>query len=456
MRPPSDGGQSIEHEVVPVDPGQRVAQPVDVVVVEPVVRGRALGPDEHVEAVVRPRGEHGRRRHGRGAGRRRARTRRRPVCGRAPSAMVLSPWGSRSMTSVRRPRSSAADARPRVTDVLPTPPLRLHTPSTSTCATVSGHGLRDENRRPDIGRSVAGGTAALVRTDWTMSTRLTRWGHACIRLDRGDDRLVIDPGAFSDARPAPSTASRPSSSRTSTPTTSAIEPRRRGGPGGRRRVGARSRSSTSWSPRARRPTACTSWPRGDAITAGGFDVAGAGGVARADPPGRPARAQRRLPRRAASCTRATRTSTPAGAHGRRAAARRSAAPWLKLGEVVDYVRSVQPGRLVVIHDALLSASAGAGDRRCSAGSAARATRSRSTPARASTSELRRRTAGARSVNVSEGDQRDASPRGTRCPSSSTTRPCRRDRRRRSPTSRARSPTPRARRHAGRPTARDEP
>ena len=31
------------------------------------------------------------------------------------------------------------------------------------------------------------------------------------------------------------------------------------------------------------------------------------------------------------------------------------APWLKLGEVVDYVRSVGPGRIVVVHDALLSA-----------------------------------------------------------------------------------------------------
>ena len=31
------------------------------------------------------------------------------------------------------------------------------------------------------------------------------------------------------------------------------------------------------------------------------------------------------------------------------------APWLKLGEVVDYVRSVGPRRIVVVHDALLSA-----------------------------------------------------------------------------------------------------
>ena len=31
-------------------------------------------------------------------------------------------------------------------------------------------------------------------------------------------------------------------------------------------------------------------------------------------------------------------------------------PWLKVGEVVDYVRSVSPGRVVAIHDAQLSAA----------------------------------------------------------------------------------------------------
>ena len=31
------------------------------------------------------------------------------------------------------------------------------------------------------------------------------------------------------------------------------------------------------------------------------------------------------------------------------------APWLKLGDVVDYVRSVRPRRAVVVHDAMLSA-----------------------------------------------------------------------------------------------------
>ncbi|ROS30620.1 MBL fold metallo-hydrolase [Cellulomonas sp. PhB150] len=31
-----------------------------------------------------------------------------------------------------------------------------------------------------------------------MTTTLTRWSHACIRLDRGSDVLVIDPGMFTD------------------------------------------------------------------------------------------------------------------------------------------------------------------------------------------------------------------------------------------------------------------
>ena len=66
------------------------------------------------------------------------------------------------------------------------------------------------------------------------------------------------------------------------------------------------------------------------------------------------------------------------------------APWLKLGEVVDYVRSVGPGRIVVVHDALLSAI-GQGMAIGAARPAGRrgGARSRSTPARASTSEAAR-------------------------------------------------------------------
>ena len=32
----------------------------------------------------------------------------------------------------------------------------------------------------------------------TSTTEITHWGHACVRLERGGRRLVIDPGTFSD------------------------------------------------------------------------------------------------------------------------------------------------------------------------------------------------------------------------------------------------------------------
>jgi L-ascorbate metabolism protein UlaG (beta-lactamase superfamily) len=38
--------------------------------------------------------------------------------------------------------------------------------------------------------------------------QLTKFGHACVRIDDGDQRLVIDPGGLTD--PAALTAPRPS------------------------------------------------------------------------------------------------------------------------------------------------------------------------------------------------------------------------------------------------------
>ena len=48
------------------------------------------------------------------------------------STVEALPCGSRSTTSVRTPRSQAAPASPRTIEVLPTPPLRLTTLTTST------------------------------------------------------------------------------------------------------------------------------------------------------------------------------------------------------------------------------------------------------------------------------------------------------------------------------------
>ena len=243
-----------------------------------------------------------------------------PVSGRAPSAIVLSPCGSMSMTSVRSPRSSAADARPRVIDVLPTPPLRLHTPSTSTGDTVSG---RRVARR--IARRHA--QACRRRAAWSgqtaaMSTRLTRWGHACIRLDRGDDRLVIDPGVFSDLRRcARRRRGRPGHPRARRPPRDRAG--RRGGPGGRR-CGHRSRSSTLLVAAGAPADRAARRPRRRHRHGRRLRGRGAGGVARPDP--------RRTSR---ACTNVGYLVAgvlhpgdayvdPAGRPGRRAAARRSA------------------------------------------------------------------------------------------------------------------------------------
>ena len=185
-----------------------------------------------------------------------------------------------------------------------------------------------------------------------MSIRLTRWGHACIRLDRGDDRLVIDPGVFSDLPGALDGVGAVLVTHEH-PDHLATEPLVEAVQGGGVQV---------WAPQpvvdalvgAGAPADRVHPVRaGETFAAGGFDVAALGewhalihpdvprihnvgylvegvlhpGDAYVDPAG----------------ARVDVLCTPLGA------------PWLKLGEVVDYVRSIVPGRTVVIHDALLSA-----------------------------------------------------------------------------------------------------
>jgi L-ascorbate metabolism protein UlaG (beta-lactamase superfamily) len=185
-----------------------------------------------------------------------------------------------------------------------------------------------------------------------MSIRLTRWGHACIRLDRGDDHLVIDPGVFSDL-PSALDGVEAVLVTHEHPDHLATEPL----------VEAVQRGEVQvWAPQSvvdalvgAGATSDRVHPvrAGETFTAGGFDVAALGewhalihpdvprihnvgflvegvlhpGDAYIDPAG----AQVDV------------LCTPLGA------------PWLKLGEVVDYVRSVGPARSVVIHDAMLSA-----------------------------------------------------------------------------------------------------
>ncbi|GEL97218.1 MBL fold metallo-hydrolase [Cellulomonas terrae] len=184
-----------------------------------------------------------------------------------------------------------------------------------------------------------------------MSIRLTRWGHACIRLDRGPDRLVIDPGVFSDL-PSALDGVEAVLVTHEHPDHVATEPLVEAVQGG----------VDVWAPQsvvdvlveAGAPEDRVHPVRaGETFSAGGFDVAALGewhAVVHQD-----------VPRIHNVGYLVEGVLHPGDAYVDPAGATVDVlcaplgAPWLKLGEVVDYVRSIGPGRVVVVHDALLSA-----------------------------------------------------------------------------------------------------
>jgi len=186
-------------------------------------------------------------------------------------------------------------------------------------------------------------------------TRLTRWGHACVRLDRDSATLVVDPGAFSSLDGALAG------------TTAVLVTHEHADHLDVERVASATRDGVDvWAPQPvvdMLAAAGATTDRlhvvraGDTFTAGGFDVRVLGewhelihadvprvanvgylvgtvlhpGDAYVDPEGAPVDV----------------LLAPVGA------------PWLRLGEVVDYVRRVRPRQVVVVHDAL-SSDAGRG------------------------------------------------------------------------------------------------
>lgn len=183
-----------------------------------------------------------------------------------------------------------------------------------------------------------------------MTTTLTRWSHACIRLERGSDVLVIDPGTFTDhsAALAGAPAILITHEHVDHLDVAAV-------------AAAVTAGAQVWGPAAAlelltaagvAPDALHAVVGGDVITAGGFEVRVVGEWHAQIHPDIPLvtnvgyLVERVLHPGDAFVT------VEAGAVDVLLAP--IAGPWLKVSEAIDYVRAVAPARAVVIHDAPLS------------------------------------------------------------------------------------------------------
>lgn len=183
-----------------------------------------------------------------------------------------------------------------------------------------------------------------------MTTTLTRWSHACIRLERGSDVLVIDPGVFTDHGQALAGAHAILITHEHVDHLD-VEA-----------VAAAVKSGAEvWGPAAAlalltdaevAPDALHAVAGGDTITAGGFEVKVVGEWHAQIHPDIPlVHNVGYLVERVLHPGDAFVTVEPGAVDVLLAPI---AGPWLKLSEAIDYVRAVAPSRAVVIHDAPLS------------------------------------------------------------------------------------------------------
>ncbi|MGV8977471.1 MAG: MBL fold metallo-hydrolase [Cellulomonas sp.] len=184
-------------------------------------------------------------------------------------------------------------------------------------------------------------------------TTLTRWGHACVRLERAGSCLVIDPGSFSDLSVLDSadavlvthehgdhvvveqlsrTLANHSQLQVWAPT-AVVEQLDRAGADPERLHAVRG---------------------GATFAAAGFDVEALGEWHELVHPDIPRIANVAYLIDGAVLHPGDSFTLPPAAASIDVLLAPVSAPWLKLAEVVDYVRAVQPRRVVPIHDALLS------------------------------------------------------------------------------------------------------
>jgi L-ascorbate metabolism protein UlaG (beta-lactamase superfamily) len=183
-----------------------------------------------------------------------------------------------------------------------------------------------------------------------MTTTLTRWSHACVRLERDSDALVIDPGMFTDH--AAALAGAPAILITH----EHVDHLDVGGVSAAVTAGAE-----VWGPAAAlellrqagvAPDRLHVVVGGDTIAAGGFEVQVVGEWHAQIHPDIPlVKNVGYVVERVLHPGDAFVTVDPGSVDVLLAPV---AGPWLKLSEAIDYVRTVAPSRAVVIHDAPLS------------------------------------------------------------------------------------------------------
>jgi len=183
-----------------------------------------------------------------------------------------------------------------------------------------------------------------------MTTTLSRWSHACIRLERGSDVLVIDPGMFTDHAAALAGCDAILVTHEHVDHLD-VEPV----------AAAVRRGAHVWGPAAAlAPLADAGAPaeslhavvEGDHITAGGFDVDVLGewhAQIHADIP-----LVHNVGYLVERVLHPGDALLAVDADAVDVLLVPIAAPWLRLAEAVDYVRALAPRQTVVIHDAQLS------------------------------------------------------------------------------------------------------